>query len=174
MLHDVNKENSKYVGNGILEISPVHSKSGKLPSFQFENYPVESNVLICSKFQESLHVDFGVVPLRTTKKFTFQLKNPSKSKAVKLALDRYNDKAGLHIILDTNESSIVNIEPSSTKEGTIFWTPANDCMMRVVIGLKMDDRAPLQIVAQGTAGTGIVRTSLEQSTSVFTVIRYLL
>ena len=146
------KENDKLVVNSILNISPIRTIKSPFRDSS------ESNILICSKFQESLFLDFGHVALKATKQLKFAMKHPSK-KAVKVAIDdRFTEKSGLQILLDSNGAKSVFIEPDSLKAGIIYWNPPTDCSLRAVVNLKLDDRAPLQIIVKGIAGTGIVST----------------
>lgn len=149
------KENTTLAVNEIINISPILSKIDKSSTVYAEDDNC-NNVLICSKFQEALQLDFGKVAPRSIKQLKFYLRNPSKFKSVKVAVDRYNEKSGISISLDGIDGKVVSIDAESQREGSIYWMPSTDCMMRVVIGLKMDDRAPLQIIVRGTAGTGIV------------------
>jgi len=146
------KENDKQT-KSVLNISPGTKQPIKL-SFQKIEVPY---VLVCSKFQESLHIDFGRVAVKSTKHIQFTLHNPSKQKSVKVSVDRLSEKSGITVILDSSDTkSAVIVDANGSKVGTIYWCPSNDCTMRSVIHLKMDDRAPLQIVVNGIAGSGMV------------------
>jgi hypothetical protein len=145
------KENDKQT-KSVLNISPGTKQPIKPIIQKLE----VSYVLVCSKFQESLHIEFGRVAVKTTKQIQFTLRNPSKQKSVKVSIDRLNEKSGINVILDSNENKSVVIDSEGSKVGVIYWSPTYDCTMRSVVHLKMDDRAPLQIVVNGIAGSGIV------------------
>ena len=146
------KENDKLT-KSVLNISPGTKQPVKPIIHKVE----ASYILVCSKFQESLHIDFGRVAVKSTKQIQFTLRNPSKQKSVKVSVDRLSEKSGINVILDSIETKSVAIDPEGSKVGVIYWSPTNDSTIRSVVHLKMDDRAPLQIVVNGIAGSGIVR-----------------
>ena len=145
------KENDKQT-KSVLNISPGTKQQLKPATQKVE----VSYVLVCSKFQESLHIDFGRIAVKTTKQIQFTLRNPSKQKSVKVSVDRLSEKSGINVVLDGNDSKSVIIDADSSKFGAIYWSPSNDCTIRLVVHLKLDDRAPLQIIVNGIAGSGIV------------------
>ena len=156
----MDKENSRSLANDILIFSPFKSgpssKSGKTSRLlNSESVPNSSNTLLCAKFQESLHIELGHIPVNGTERVPFYLKNPNSSKSVRVSVDKYDEKVGLSVFLG-GENKHVEILPSETITGTIIWKPLQDAAMREIIVLKLDDKAPLQLIVYGTAGTGQV------------------
>ena len=119
--------------------------------------------LLCAKFQDSLWIEFGNVPIRATKALSFSLKNPLETKEIKVTLDKASEekleKEGLTVTFGSQNVKEISIPASGTVSGTVFWSPSRDGSIREVAKLKMDGNAPLQLTIHGVAGTGQVRIS---------------
>lgn len=115
----------------------------------------QENVLLCANFQESLHLDFGKVPLKGSKTICFTLKNPSISKPVQIST-AHASKVGITVSIENAVNNAVSIQPLESCNALLSWTPIADCMLREIIRFKMDDRGSLQVIAEGLAGCGKV------------------
>lgn len=117
----------------------------------------EDKVLICAKFQQPLHLDFGSVRLKEARTLNFSLRNPSTLKSVSIAVDNSLSKSGLTVVIDGSTEDAVVISPLQSCNASIYWTPSSDSTLRESIRFKMDDKAgSLLVIVQGTAGKGEV------------------
>ena len=121
-----------------------------------EVLPNHNRELICARFQDALWLEFGTVPVGASRFVNFKLRNPSKNKAITVSIEKESNKFGLSLKFHDSNEGKVNIEPESTVDGTVFWSPTFDVSIRETIRLKLDEKAPLQIIVHGIAGTGKV------------------
>lgn len=158
----VDKENSlsssnmfRHNDNCILSFSPIKSSTGNKCD---ATSTLETNTLICAKFQDNLRLNFGKVSLKSTHAMQFNLTNPDNARTVIISLDNTSEQSdGIIVTLGTDNQFTVEILPQSTVSGSVFWTPSNDCTIRAIIKLRLDGKAPLQMIVQGIAGAGKVR-----------------
>ncbi len=141
------------VSNTILTFSPIKSltsKQSKTPVL------MNNDVLICAKFQENLVLTFGNVAVKSTNVLQFRLSNPDNIKTIAVALESHSSKSEVVVSLGSNNQTDIFIPPNSMVVGSAYWTPSGDCTLREVVRLRLDGKAPLQIVFQGVAGGGKV------------------
>jgi hypothetical protein len=139
--------------NTILSFSPIKSLTSKQ-----SKAPIHTNndVLVCAKFQENLVLTFGNVLVKSTNVLQFKLSNPDTSKTITIAVESNSNKSEIIVSLGNNSETDIVIPPSSVFVGSAYWTPSCDCTLREVVRLRLDGKAPLQIVFQGVAGSGKV------------------
>ena len=112
-----------------------------------------SATMLCSKFQESLWLEFGSVAVGSTNSKSFNLVNPKKNESVFVAIEKIPREQGITVVFDTPESPL-EIPPQGSISGTIYWVPLFDMAVRGIVVIKMDSKATLQIVVHGIAGCG--------------------
>ena len=118
--------------------------------------------VVCSKFQDSLRLEFGYVTIGSTNKRAISFVNPNKSDGISISVDRVPGKHGISIVLDgAAADGSLAIGPGATASGTVFWIPLIDMSIREIITFKMNDKAPLQIIIYGTAGVGNIAAPLK-------------
>ncbi len=119
---------------------------------------LSDHTMLCAKFQDSLWIEFGSVSLGTTNKKRFTLLNPNDTKSVLISIEKIPTNMGFTLMFDAphEEQQAVNVQPNQSCSGTIYWIPLFDVSLREIITFKMDERASLQIVLHGSAGTGQV------------------
>eukprot|EP01038_Epipyxis_sp_PR26KG_P007565 gene7565-10306_t len=150
---EMDKENSDFnLNSDVLIYSPINSKSSHTVESKLltsESVPT----LICAKFQESLWLEFGSVSVKSANSLSFKLNNPSKSKSVRVSIEKIPLSSSLRLYLGNSEHEI-EIGPTETKTGEVVWSPTENTSIRETLLLKLDSKALLQVIVHGVAGTG--------------------
>lgn len=109
--------------------------------------------LLCQSFQDPLHMDFGVVAVKSTTRLLFKLMNPSNEKSVRITIDKVPIEKGFTVLLgELGETSVV-VPANSSVIGTTIWIPdrSTDGVARTPILLKLDKKFRLQLTLIGNA-----------------------
>eukprot|EP00602_Paraphysomonas_sp_CaronLab_P011687 CAMPEP_0185040462 /NCGR_PEP_ID=MMETSP1103-20130426/38550_1 /TAXON_ID=36769 /ORGANISM="Paraphysomonas bandaiensis, Strain Caron Lab Isolate" /LENGTH=246 /DNA_ID=CAMNT_0027579775 /DNA_START=146 /DNA_END=883 /DNA_ORIENTATION=+ len=128
--------------------------------------------MLCGKFQEATWIGFGCVKVGIQSCRMFSLYNPENC-SITIAVGKCPMKSGFNITLGPhNESSIV-IEPKSTVDGHVYWTPNSNMSVREVAILLMNSKTKLQLTLHGIAGIGEhkVPSKLEQKSKKVPIAR---
>ena len=172
MAETENKENGTRLGmekvyhkstdrGAFMVFSPSKGPTKQEPlKYYLEQPKAKDNILICAKFQNSLYLEFGNVPVRSTNFLSFKLQNPNPAKGVHIEIDKFQESKGLSIVFGAMGTKEIDIGPSESAIGTVYWTPTSDMSIREIVKLKMDHKAPLQLTIHGIAGSGKVNQLL--------------
>lgn len=159
ILNKENEINKNILSNTCLMFSPTKPLTkGEKAKIEFQSLldKDEGKTLLCEKFQNPLHLDFGTVIPRSTVVRKFMLQNPNTQRAVTIGVDSALDKLGISVSLGKSNESEIEIPPSGNDFGTVYWTPMQDMTLYKSIALRMDQKLSLQLKLHGTAGTGKV------------------
>ncbi len=125
-----------------------------------------NHVLVCAKFQESLTIDLGETSLGKLQTKTFSLLNPHPSKSVMVVVQKNErSKNGVTVEIGHDCQQQVEIPPSSSVPGLLYWIPNEVCNMREIVTLRMDEKATLQIKVFGSANLDKKAPSVQKSSS---------
>lgn len=162
------KENNSNVINKatVLEFSPVKSMSTKEKPLTGTNtgndiISTSKASLLCTKFQNPAWIEFGNVIVGSINSQRFELINPSETKSVHIC--KAQDPKNISISFGPQNESEVVIPPRQKVTGAVIWSPNDDVAIRETVVLKMDRKAPLQLIIHGVAGLGNVSSKCRQS-----------